>query len=97
MRKIIAILVLASLFLISCQKDYTIDEMKACSSDDDCIVVEGRGCCGCDTVINKNYEDYWYDRSPVSCPGRLCKVCQPIPEAGKCENNLCIPITPGFS
>ena len=63
-------------------------QLSVCSSDDDCILVKGRGCCGCDSSINKNYEKFWYSRSVESCPGRECEVCPSVVNA-KCIDNKC--------
>jgi len=59
-----------------------------CSSDDDCILVKGRGCCGCETAINKNDEEFWNSMLVEECPGRGCEMC-PTWNFAKCIESSC--------
>jgi len=76
------------------QQVVSYDELVKCDSDDDCVVVEGRGCCGCDAVINKEHKDYWYNRDVEGClpAGRTCEMCAPEFIGAKCEENICKPV-----
>lgn len=87
--KKITLLLMAVVFLAGCAETFPNYDFKSCSSDDDCVVVRGMGCCGCPTVINSKYEDIWYDRVVDECPGRLCKLCPEIPAHVGCVNNVC--------
>ena len=65
-------------------------DLGTCNFDADCIIVKARGCCECDTVINKKYQDWWNTRNIDLCPGRKCEMCPPKPIDTKCENGRCI-------
>ena len=61
-----------------------------CISDQDCVIVPGRGCCGCATVINNEHEAWWYSRKVTECPGRTCEMCPSKPKTFQCIRNLCM-------
>ncbi|MEE9525263.1 MAG: hypothetical protein V3V78_01500 [Candidatus Woesearchaeota archaeon] len=87
---IIGMIILSVLLISGCQKDMPPEELMKCDVDEDCIVVEERGCCGCPAVINKQHEDWWNNRKVVeSCPGRECELCAQYYEPARCEDNVC--------
>jgi len=76
-------------------KSVTIEEMKHCTSSEECVPV---GCiCRCsgcggfssEDVVNKKYVEAWYYKKgckpPEICPMVCCK-----PVTIECENNLCV-------
>ncbi len=72
-------------------KNFTIEEMKYCEQDSDCVQVMNNCCAGSNclyTSVNKNYSEYWesqFDCTNIGCTGSLCnKFFLP-----KCVNNQC--------
>jgi len=75
MKKLFLLGILVVFLFAGCVQKIPYDKIVSCSSDEDCILVSGRGCCACETAINKQYEDYWNKRTVQSCPGRECEMC----------------------
>ena len=98
MKKYILVLIFSLVFLSACTQEIPIKEVITCTIDDDCIIVEGKECCGCPRAINKNYEEYWNSQSRETCLFRNCELCttmdslQPI-----CERNFCTGIVKKIS
>ena len=78
------------LFISGCAKDISFEESRRCNSSDECVVVEGRKCCECSTVINKQYEEWWNNRWIKPCtPGTVCKLCPSQVYSAGCKDNVC--------
>lgn len=73
----------------------SLDDMKYCISDDDCVPVDCRcSCSGCggfsyDDVVNKKYADAWYYQQGCEPAEKCPQVCCP-PRSIACENNQCV-------
>jgi len=90
MKKILISFVISTLLIVGCSVQPLPDDLRSCDSTDDCISVGGRGCCSCDTPINKRYEDLWYNRKVSECPAdRMCEPCPPPAIDIECINNRC--------
>jgi len=73
----------------------TIEDMKHCVSDQDCVPVEcGCSCSGCggfsyDDVVNRKYVATWYKQQRCN-QAEICPMeCCPKNEIA-CENNVCV-------
>lgn len=70
------------------QLNVSLEEMKKCDKDEDCVLVSD-GCCSCGfKSINKKYKDLW--NTKLYCRRRLCiqRVCT-IDNNPKCISNQC--------
>ena len=86
------LLLFSTIFLNGCTNELPQPtDLGFCDSDQDCIIVNGRGCCGCYDVINKQHEKWWNERKVEECPGRTCEVCPDKPVSVRCVNNVCYP------
>src|SRR3989344_664956 len=96
MKRIILLLFLIfiNIFVSSCLNNNSFPkDLFSCNYDQDCIIVKGRGCCGCETGINKQYESWWNTRSAENVDEcrRECEICPPIPTGVTCIENKCRP------
>jgi hypothetical protein len=91
MKKIFLLLIIIPVLLTGCFKELPLQEVRACNSSDDCIIVNGGGCCKCDISINKGYEDYWEIKleQPVDCHNVVCNPCYGGEQEAVCMNNQC--------
>ncbi|MFA6273397.1 MAG: hypothetical protein WC673_02835 [Candidatus Paceibacterota bacterium] len=67
-------------------------EWKSCNKDTDCVVVEGKTCCGCPGAINQNFVENWNSLKHDKCstPAPLCSPCLPLSGMKAiCEDNRC--------
>jgi len=87
------LIILLSLSLVSAV-DKVPEEIKSCSQDSDCMLVENRnGLCSCNCFegINKKYEREYDHLEFDSCDVILCEPCSPPEYAiARCVNNICI-------
>lgn len=73
----------------------SIQKMKYCVADSDCVPVKCIcRCSGCggfsyEDIVNKKYVDAWYYQQgckpPQICPAKCC-----LPRTIACENNVCV-------
>jgi hypothetical protein len=90
--------VLVAFLFIGCSPKYTDEQIKACNSSDDCIMVPviqtASDCCSCseDMAINKNFVKYWYNKQQYKACGKIqCPFCMlnKVTRA-VCENSVCM-------
>jgi len=78
--------------LVENQRIRSDPKWESCNKDTDCVVVEGKSCCGCPRAINQNLVGDWNSIEHEGCPnpGPLCSPCLPLSGIkAVCENNLC--------
>lgn len=85
------ILLMGVVFLISCSKEPTEQELYTCNDDHECIIVS-TDCCPCgSTAINKEYTEYWsrqlgcQNRETIACLAIGCSETEAVCRQGKCQ------------
>lgn len=91
MKKIILVLMVLPVLLTGCFEKIPLSEVKACESNEECIMVPGGGCCNCKISINSEYEGYWekWLEQPIDCHLVDCIPCYDGEQEAVCENNQC--------
>jgi len=86
---------LFGIYLLLTYKPVTMNEIKGCEVDEDCVQVRA-GCCGCEaggenTCINKNYVEAWENSLNSRCKGVACiTLYNCVPSSCECINNTCV-------
>ena len=68
-------------------------DMFYCTTDEDCAIVPVGCCRQSNTVINKNYVEFYEKARLPGCKNAVCPAVEPSPEQvdimAKCKNNRC--------
>ena len=94
-------IILISAFWVYENQRISEGELYACDKSNDCIIVDGIGCCACPTSINKQYLEYWREKSRAKhdCSDIRCIGCLGPKEyfEAKCIDKRCKAVPKQFT